>query len=59
MGTGLGLWVSRGIVLKHEGSMRLRSSTRPGASGTVVNIFLPSVVPRATDSERKTISANR
>ena len=59
MGTGLGLWVSRGIVLKHEGSMRLRSSTRPGASGTVVNIFLPSVVPRATDSERKTISANK
>lgn len=41
-GTGLGLWVSSGIVAKHGGSIRLRSSTRNGRSGTVFNIFLPS-----------------
>ncbi len=40
-GTGLGLWVSSGIVKKHEGSIRLRSSTRTGRSGTCFSIFLP------------------
>jgi signal transduction histidine kinase len=42
IGTGLGLWVSRGIVQKHHGFMRVRSSTAPGRSGTVFSIFLPA-----------------
>ena len=40
-GTGLGLWVSRGIIEKHEGTVYLRSSTHPGKSGTVFSVFLP------------------
>lgn len=40
-GTGLGLWVSLGIVNKHGGSIRLRSLETPGRSGTVFSIFLP------------------
>jgi PAS domain S-box-containing protein len=40
-GTGLGLWVTRGIVLRHEGDIRVRTSTRPGCSGTCMTIFLP------------------
>ena len=40
-GTGLGLWVSRGIVTKHEGTMELRSSTEGPRCGTVFSIFLP------------------
>ncbi len=40
-GTGLGLWISKGIVEKHEGSLRVRSSCRPGTSGTVFCLFLP------------------
>ena len=40
-GTGLGLWVVRGLVAKHEGTVRVRSSTRPGRSGTVISILLP------------------
>ncbi len=40
-GTGLGLWVSHGIVEKHGGAIRFRSSTTPGRSGTVFNVFLP------------------
>ena len=40
-GTGLGLWVSKGIVQKHEGSISMRASTRPGRSGTAFSIFLP------------------
>jgi PAS domain S-box-containing protein len=40
-GTGLGLWLSHGIVQKHEGSIRVRSRTTAGSSGTVFSIFLP------------------
>jgi PAS domain S-box-containing protein len=41
-GTGLGLWVSQGIVQKHGGSIRVRSRISSGCSGTVFNIFLPN-----------------
>jgi signal transduction histidine kinase len=41
-GTGLGLWVLRGIVSKHEGTIRIRSSDAAGKSGTVVSLFLPA-----------------
>jgi PAS domain S-box-containing protein len=40
-GTGLGLWVTNGIVQKHGGSVRVHSSTAPGPSGTVFSVFLP------------------
>jgi PAS domain S-box-containing protein len=41
-GTGLGLWLSEGIARKHQGAIRVRSSTRPGQSGTVFSVFLPA-----------------
>ena len=41
-GTGLGLWILRGIISKHDGVMSLRSSDAKGKSGTVISIFLPS-----------------
>jgi signal transduction histidine kinase len=40
-GTGLGLWVSQGIVEKHQGSIRVWSGRQPGRSGTCFSIFLP------------------
>ncbi len=40
-GTGLGLWVTREIVERHEGFVRVRSSVRPEAGGTVMHVFLP------------------
>ena len=40
-GSGLGLWVSKNLVLKHSGTIRFRTSTRSGASGTTFEVFLP------------------
>jgi len=40
-GTGLGLWISSGIVRKHGGAIRVRSRTNGSAAGTVFSIFLP------------------
>jgi PAS domain S-box-containing protein len=48
-GTGLGLWLSHGIVQKHEGTIRVRSRTAAGSSGTVFSIFLPDSVGRVQD----------
>jgi signal transduction histidine kinase len=40
-GTGLGMWVTRGILTKYNGRMHIASSTRPNRHGTVISIFLP------------------
>jgi two-component system CheB/CheR fusion protein len=41
-GAGLGLWVSAGIVNRIGGSIRVRSTCRPGRSGTCFALFLPA-----------------
>ena len=40
-GTGLGLWVSQQIIDRHRGTIRFRSSQRPGRNGTVFLLTLP------------------
>ena len=40
-GTGLGLWISKGIVTKHGGEILLESSTTEDCHGTTVTVFLP------------------
>lgn len=49
-GTGLGLWVSAGIIDRIGGSIRVWSSSRQGRSGTCFSIFLPggqTAIPRS------------
>lgn len=41
-GTGLGLWVVKGILSKHGATIHVRSSNKPGKSGTIVSILCPT-----------------
>ena len=41
-GTGLGLWVTGGILEKYGGSIRLRSRFHPEKGGTCFSVFLPT-----------------
>ncbi len=40
-GTGLGLWISAGIVQRHQGKLKVRSSIDPDRHGTAFTLFLP------------------
>jgi PAS domain S-box-containing protein len=40
-GTGLGLWISRDIIRRHGGTLRVRSSVAGPAKGTTMCVFLP------------------
>jgi len=41
-GTGLGLWVSRGIIAKHNGTLELTSSANGDGRGTIARVYLPA-----------------
>jgi PAS domain S-box-containing protein len=52
-GTGLGLWVSSEIVVKHKGSMRVRSHSEKlgGSSGTIFELFFPDEIEAVVVAE--------
>ena len=52
-GTGLGLWITQGIVEKSGGTLRLRSTTREGRAGTCFSIFFPAIPIAAASAQRK------
>ena len=60
-GSGVGLWVSQGIVEKHKGTMRLFSRTAPGPTGTVFSVFLPQIGPQVEEphERRKRVRTER
>jgi PAS domain S-box-containing protein len=49
-GSGLGLWVSRAILEKHEGSIRV-ASAESGHLGTTISIFLPQKLKTRVDAD--------
>lgn len=51
-GTGLGLWISKGIIQKYNGSIRFRSMRLNGSYGTCFSVFIP-----ATGNAQKTDDA--
>ncbi|HEY3705509.1 MAG TPA: HAMP domain-containing sensor histidine kinase [Terracidiphilus sp.] len=64
-GTGLGLWLTRDIVLRNQGKLRFRSRTRP-PTGTAFAIYIPATAPldlihsanRPRNGERTAIGAS-
>jgi PAS domain S-box-containing protein len=57
-GTGLGLWVSHGIVNKHQGSIRVRTSVEGARHGTCFMVFLPYTRAEGQESDLPEISQN-
>jgi len=60
-GTGLGLWVSQEIVLKHHGTIRVRSrasaadnGARPAFAGTLFELFIPDNLSFAKEDSAAT-----
>ena len=51
-GTGLGLWVVRGILAKHGGKIRIRSSWHKANSGTVISILWPMLASQGGELSR-------
>ncbi|HZR28597.1 MAG TPA: PAS domain S-box protein [Terriglobales bacterium] len=58
VGTGLGLWITSGIVEKHGGSIRVRSRTEAGRSGTAFALFLPATPPRQEEEGASTLRSH-
>ncbi|MEO6966395.1 MAG: PAS domain-containing protein [Acidobacteriaceae bacterium] len=54
-GTGLGLWISRGIVERHGGRLTVKSSQKHGKSGTVFTMFLPDGLEETGHATETTI----
>jgi signal transduction histidine kinase len=49
-GCGIGLSLVRDVVQRHDGVLRVRSTTRRGRSGTVFTVFLPAQANEPSES---------
>ncbi|MGI8770317.1 MAG: CHASE3 domain-containing protein [Acidobacteriaceae bacterium] len=54
-GTGLGLWVSLGIVKKHGGTVRIGNNTKGDLQGALVRVYLPEK-PLTAESATRPLS---
>jgi PAS domain S-box-containing protein len=51
-GTGIGLWVSKGIISKHNGAIQVKSRTNRTKPGTVFSVFIPKGNLKAEETEQ-------
>ena len=58
IGTGLGLWVVAELLERHKGTVHVRSSQNPGATGTAFSIFLPEGEARPQQDDLEGGSTN-
>lgn len=56
-GSGLGLWLTLGMILRHQGRITVRSTTVSGKSGTCFSIFLPTQM-RENQTNRSAVSVH-
>jgi PAS domain S-box-containing protein len=56
-GTGLGLWITKDLVAKNGGTVSIRSTSRHGRSGTVVNLFFERTEPRDQRGNEERVSS--
>lgn len=54
LGTGLGLWITGGLIAKHGGSLHVRSTETPGGSGTAFTLIIPN--PGADEVRQSSLS---
>lgn len=60
-GTGLGLWVSRDIIGKHDGTIQIRTAFGARKNGTCFSIFLPNestAVKKRANQKASSVSSN-
>lgn len=58
VGTGLGLWVTKEIIEKHQGTIGVRSNTDGPHRGTVFTVVLPAMPARAIGPKPDAVLAN-
>jgi PAS domain S-box-containing protein len=58
-GTGLGLWISKGIIQKYEGTIRFRSMRAGKSRATCFSVFIPAVVATGKNGNRRSIDGIR
>jgi PAS domain S-box-containing protein len=56
-GTGLGLWISKGIVQKYEGTIRFRSMRSGNGNVTCFSVFVPAIAASETPEKAAALVA--
>jgi PAS domain S-box-containing protein len=51
LGTGIGLWIAKQLVEKHDGQLEISSSTTPGSRGTTIRLLFPVLAKLSSSTD--------